>query len=237
MNIIGFVPLRGGSKGIPDKNIKNFCGCPLFYWIVDSLIKNELNSIYISTNTYRVNELVDEYFLGQFDDKLFIHQRSQESADDRAHWETAVLELIQEKSLKDDDILVMAQVTSPFTQSHHIQEAFELYKSKDCKGSIVTCAKTHRFVWQKMGAFSSKPLNYDFRHRPRRQDFGGTLIENGAFCINTVGNLRRDKNRLSSPVSVYEMPEWTYTEIDNEDDWHYAEYLFKKYVLEEGSHK
>lgn len=62
-------------------------------------------------------------------------------------------------------------------------------------------------------------MNYDYRHRPRRQEFHGMLMENGAFYINTVANIVRDGNRLSGHIGIYEMPEYTATEIDEPDDW------------------
>lgn len=72
--------------------------------------------------------------------------------------------------------------------------------------------------------------NYQFEKRPRRQDFNGVLIENGAFYINSVSNIISSKNRLSGKISIYEMEEYKYVEIDEENDWVIAESLMRKYT-------
>lgn len=68
-------------------------------------------------------------------------------------------------------------------------------------------------------------------NRPRRQNFKGELMENGAFYINTVSNILKSGNRLSGKIGIYEMPEYTATEIDEPDDWTILENLMRKHVL------
>lgn len=68
-------------------------------------------------------------------------------------------------------------------------------------------------------------------NRPRRQNFKGELMENGAFYINTVSNILKSGNRLSGKIGIYEMPEYTATEIDEPDDWIILENLMRKHVL------
>ena len=76
------------------------------------------------------------------------------------------------------------------------------------------------------------PINYDYLKRPRRQEFDGYLVENGAFYINTREGLIKDNCRLSGKVGVYEMPEETYFEIDEPSDWIVIENLLhKKYFV------
>jgi N-acylneuraminate cytidylyltransferase len=74
-------------------------------------------------------------------------------------------------------------------------------------------------------------MNYDYRHRPRRQEFDGMLMENGAFYINTVANILASGNRLSGKIGIYEMPEYTSFEIDEPDDWQVMENLMRKHIL------
>ena len=72
------------------------------------------------------------------------------------------------------------------------------------------------------------PVNYDYRNRPRRQDFEGLIAENGACYINSVGNIKRDKCRLTEKIAAYELPSYTAYEIDEEADWIIVETLMKK---------
>ena len=73
------------------------------------------------------------------------------------------------------------------------------------------------------------PVNYDYRNRPRRQDFEGLIAENGACYINTVGNILHDKCRLSGKIAAYELPSYTSYEIDEPNDWIIVETLMKYY--------
>ena len=78
---------------------------------------------------------------------------------------------------------------------------------------------------------NGEALNYDIFNRPRRQDFQGTLIENGAFYISSISDIKQSKNRISGNIGIYEMPEYTYTEIDEIEDWIVAESIMQKFVL------
>lgn len=58
-------------------------------------------------------------------------------------------------------------------------------------------------------------------------------MENGAFYINKIENILSSNNRLSGKIGIYEMPEYTATELDEPDDWIILENLMKKYILPE----
>ncbi|MCD4756738.1 MAG: hypothetical protein K8R39_00525 [Arcobacteraceae bacterium] len=93
---------------------------------------------------------------------------------------------------------------------------------------MLTCTRVKSFFWDNNGS----ALNYDYKNRPRRQDFDGVLVENGAFYINNIDNILKYKNRLSGKIEIYEMNEYKNIDIDEEDDWLVAEKMMKKYILE-----
>ena len=93
--------------------------------------------------------------------------------------------------------------------------------------SIITCVRNYRFFWNENGT----SMNYDYMNRPRRQNFSGMLMENGAFYINTVSNIKKTGNRLSGKIGIYEMPDYTAFEIDEPDDWLILENLMHKHIL------
>lgn len=99
--------------------------------------------------------------------------------------------------------------------------------AKGMYDSIITCVRNYRFFWNEDGS----SINYDYLNRPRRQNFKGMLMENGAFYINSVGNILKNNNRLGVKVGIYEMPGYTATEIDEPDDWIILENLMYKHVL------
>ena len=85
--------------------------------------------------------------------------------------------------------------------------------------SVLSVVKQKRFCWVMDQEGFAKPDNYDIFHRPRRQEFDGYLVENGAFYITRRRNLLSSGNRISGNIRVYEMEESTYFEIDELSDW------------------
>ena len=230
MQTIAFIPVRGGSKSIPLKNIKLFCGKPLVCWNIEALEAcSHVDEIVVATDSKEIEQVVlDGYYK-----KTHIYHRSAENACDTASTESVMLEYIEkyigtkdDVRLADDDVFMLVQATSPLTQTCHFSEALQQY-AEGIYDSMLTCVRNKRFFWKADGS----SLNYDYRHRPRRQEFNGLLMENGAFYINTVANILASGNRLSGKIGIYEMPEYTSFEIDEPDDWIIMENLMRKHVL------
>jgi N-acylneuraminate cytidylyltransferase len=221
--VTAFIPLRGGSKSIPLKNIKPLCGKPLVYWVMSALEEtNTVDEIVVATDCDEIEQTALSFGFS----KTKIYRRSAENASDTASTESVMLEYLCKSNLADDTIFLLVQATSPLTQTDHFFEALKLYQEKKYD-SLLTCVRNYRFFWNKDGTGK----NYDYRQRPRRQSFNGQLMENGAFYINSVGNIKRTKNRLSGKIGIYEMPEYTAVEIDEPDDWMVLEKLAQKYIL------
>jgi N-acylneuraminate cytidylyltransferase len=224
MKILAFIPVRGGSKTIVLKNIKFFCGKPLVYWTMAALQSvARVDEIVVATDTDSIADVVNDFHIP----KAKIYRRSTENAADTSITESVMLEYICQRNLQPDEIFMLVQATSPLTESTHFAEALNRY-SEGKYDSMLTCVRNRRFFWNEDGT----PENYDYRNRPRRQDFKGNLMENGAFYINTIGNIIRSGNRLSGRIGIYEMPEYTGFEIDEPDDWQIMEHLMHKYVLD-----
>lgn len=223
MKTIAFIPVRGGSKSIPLKNIKPFCGRPLVCWSIEALENCPVvDEIIVATDSAEIERAV----LSQSYAKTTIYHRSAENACDTASTESVMLEYIEQATLADDDIFMLVQATSPLTETIHFSEALALY-AKGEYDSIITCVRNYRFFWNEDGT----SMNYDYMNRPRRQNFRGMLMENGAFYINKVKNILANGNRLGGRIGIYEMPEYTATEIDEPDDWMILENLMRKHVL------
>ena len=221
--VTAFIPVRGGSKSIPLKNIREFCGKPLVYWNIAALQAAGLvDKIVVATDSDDIEATVRSFGF----DKVEIYRRSAENASDTASTESVMLEYIHAARLSEETVFMLVQATSPLTQTIHFQEALQLY-SEGNYDSLLTCVVNKRFFWNKNGT----PRNYDYMNRPRRQNFDGELMENGAFYINTVKNILQSGNRLSGKIGIYEMPEYTAIEIDEPDDWTMLENLMRKHVL------
>ncbi len=220
---IAFIPARCGSKSIKYKNIKLFCGKPLVYWNISALEKSSLiDEIIVATDCEKIGKVVQEFkFL-----KTKVFYRSKLNAKDQSSTESVMLEYLNQENYSDQDNFILVQATSPLTETSDFEKGI-LKLKKDKSDSLLSCVRIKRFFWSD----KNKPINYNYKNRPRRQDFKGTLIENGAFYINTVSNIINSRNRLSGKISIYEMSEYKYVEIDEENDWILAEKLMKKYIL------
>lgn len=223
MSVIAFIPVRCGSKSIPFKNIKILCGKPLVYWTVNALQQCEkIDEIYVATDCDKIETIVADLNLP----KVKIYRRSPENAQDASSTESVMLEFINSRKINEDTDFILAQATSPLTSTANYSEALDMYFNGDYN-SILTCVRLKKFFWNDNGT----PMNYDYLNRPRRQDFNGVLTENGAFYINKVANILKNKNRLSGKIGIYEMPEYSVVDLDEPDDWIVAETLMKKYIV------
>ncbi len=220
---LAFIPVRCGSKSIPFKNIKNFCGKPLVYWNLEALQNSSsIDKIFVATDCEEIMSVVNSFSF----DKVEVYNREPQNANDTASTESVMLEFIATRKFSNNDLFFLVQATSPLTQSKDFDKALKILKTEKAD-SILTCVRTKSFFWNKNGF----PLNYDYKTRPRRQDFEGVLMENGSFYISTIANIIKYKNRLSGKIAIYEMEEFTAVEIDEEDDWLIAEKLMIKHII------
>lgn len=219
MKTIAFIPVRGGSKSIPLKNIKNFCGKPLVYWTIKAAVDTKsIDKVIVATDSDEIESVVQELLLP----KVSIYRRNPENAKDTSSTESVILEYLENTSVSSFDNLVLIQATSPLLQSEDLEKGFKLIEEYD---SVLSVVRSKRFFWDEEG----KPVNYDLFNRPRRQDFDGLLMENGAFYINSISNILKFRNRLSGKIGLVEMPEFTAYEIDEEEDWVIVESLMRRF--------
>ncbi len=228
-----FIPVRGGSQSIPLKNIKNLAGQPLIFWTLKAAQDSkDIQKIFVATDHPEIARVSKSFGFS----KLQMYHRSPENAGHQSSTESVMLEFLssvqngefqkfdgfQPKKFEPHDQFVLIQATNPFLEASHLDSAIR-QKLKNKTESVLSAVRTKRFFWSNDG----KPINYDFNKRPRRQDFSGMYMENGAFYINSVGNILRDKNRLTGPVEIFEMPEESGFEIDEPADWVICEELLK----------
>lgn len=221
---IALIPARGGSKSIPLKNIKLFNGKPLIYWNLQALQDSTIDEIYVATDSKEIKDTVLSFNFS----KVFIYDRSKDNAQDTSSTESVMLEFIKNKNISKDTYLFLVQLTSPLTRTEDFHKAFiQLENTK--ADSLLTAVLSKRFFWSKNDDGFYKSENYNYENRPRRQDFNGLLMENGAFYINKVENILKNQNRLYGNITIYEMPEYMGIELDEELDWILAEKLMIYY--------
>lgn len=222
---IAFIPVRCGSKSIPMKNIKHLCGKPLIYWCLESLEHaSSIEKVIVATDCKEIAECSMSFGFK----KVEIYHREPENATDTSSTESVILEYLSKHHYADTTPFFLVQATNPFTTTADFDKALNQLASTN-SDSLITCAINKHFFWDESGV----ALNYDYANRPRRQDFKGILAENGAFYINSIKNILKSKNRLSGKITVYQMPTYSLTEIDEEEDWIIVENLMKRFRIEE----
>ena len=223
--VVAFIPARCGSKSIPFKNIKPLGGRPLIYWNLEALEAcPEVDEIVVATDCKEIIAVVEGFAF----QKVSVYQRSAENAQDTSSTESVMLEYLEQSNLDGDVTFMLVQITSPLTRAIDFSLALQALQTSGAD-SLLTCVRIKRFFWSDQG----EAQNYDFRNRPRRQDFAGQLMENGAFYINTVENIRRDNNRLSGRIIIHELPEYMATEIDEPHDWQLMEHLIMEHRVDQ----
>lgn len=225
---VAFIPVRGGSKSIPLKNIKPISGKPLVYWTVKAACGCKyIDKVYVTTDSDKIKETVESFKMGveaELFSKAEVIGRSAESASDTASTEFAMLEFANKY---DFDNIVLVQATSPLLQASDLDRGFEAFQSEGTN-SVLSVVRQKRFHWGNDENGFAHPTNYDVFHRPRRQEFDGYLVENGAFYISSKADLIKSQNRVSGNIKAVEMNEDTFFEIDEPSDWVIIEALMKK---------
>ena len=223
MTVVALVPARCGSKSIRLKNIRPFCGQPLLYWPLNALEgAHSVDRVIVATDCPEIVSCVEEFNFS----KVRIFHRKADNARDQSATEDVMIEYLDQAGLSPDDLLLLVQATSPFTLNKDFDAGINQLRTTQID-SLLSCSRIKRFLWDETG----QPLNYKYQNRPRRQDFSGTMVENGAFYLNSVQNIKSHKNRLSGSIGIYEMPTYASLELDEEDDWQHGESLMKKYLL------
>jgi len=219
---VAFIPVRGGSKSVPLKNIKEIAGKPLVYWAIKAACEcDEIDEVYVATDSESIRDVISTHCYHNLFDKLSVVGRSKETSTDTASTEMAMLEFAQNHYF---DNIVLIQATSPLITACDLSNGFNTYNSNDCD-SVLSVVRQKRFCWEINEEGYAKPINYNISKRPRRQEFNGYLVENGAFYITSRNNLLKFKNRLSGKICAVEMEEDSYYEIDEPIDWIIVEKL------------
>ena len=209
---------RGGSKGIKRKNLQDFLGRPLVLWQAGACAASGVfDAVVVSSDDPDI--LAVAAAAGHL-----AHARSAEASSDTASSEAVMSEVAEWYAAAHAPLraLCLAQPTSPLAAAADYAAAWTLLQRSGAD-SLVTVCRRHIFLWQPAAGEGSHvgaatPLNYDPQRRPRRQDWPGVLVENGAFYFVRAAAYARRSCRLEGSVVAYEMDEWKAAEIDSPDD-------------------
>lgn len=219
MRWVAYMPLRGGSKSIPGKNIRLMAGRPLFAWALGAALDSaSFDEVWVGTDSDAIATSVQQIF----EDRVRVFRRAPHTCTDEASTESAQLEFAQVVPFT---VLCTIQATSPMTAPLDFQQARQSFDAAGAD-SLLTATRVKRFFWND----DARPLNYDPAKRPRRQEFRGTLMENGAFYFTRRQLLETTQCRLGGRIVIHEMAGDSAAEIDEPDDWNEVERLLRERV-------
>lgn len=224
---VAFIPVRGGSKSIPLKNIKLLNGKPLVYWTVAAACDcGYIDRVYVATDSDQIKQAVSVFAREDKErfKKVYVVGRSEESVTDTASTEMAMLEFAKTHEF---DNIVLIQATSPMLTGADLDNGFTVLEGNDTD-SVISVVPQKRFMWQIDNEGIASPSNYDVFNRPRRQEFEEYYVENGAFYITSRKLLLESQNRVSGKIRVALMSEDSYYEIDEPEDFAVVEGLMLK---------
>ncbi len=226
-HVVAIILARGGSKGIPGKNIIDFCGKPLIVWTIEQFQRAKgVDSIWVSSDSEEI------LAIGRSCNVETIHRPDDISSDvatSESGWLHA-LEIIKNK-VRRVDIAIAPQVTSPLREPADIERGFLDFQEQKCDSMFSCSVAEDLFFWEKMPDGVLRSVNYDYRNRSRRQNFPKQYIENGSFYIFRPDVLRQYNNRLGGKIGFTQMESWKMFEIDSMKDIKMCEALMKTFML------
>jgi len=231
-SVLAIIPARGGSKGVPRKNIKDLCGKPLIAWTIEEALKSKyIDRTIASTEDGEIAEISRKYGA----EVPFL--RPKELAKDDTPTVDVIIDLInrleQYEGYKPDYVCVL-QCTSPFRKSKHIDEGLEQLINSDGDFIIGVCESEINPFWMKK-IENGKLLNFmeDSPTYNRRQDLPTIYRLNGALYIGRTDMLVENKNWYTGNTLPYIMRNKDSIDIDTIMDFKFAELLMKEKMLNE----
>jgi len=218
--ITAFIPARGGSKGIANKNIKIFSGKPLIMHTIEyALNSHKIDEVVVSTDDEKISAVAKSA-------GIKVIKRPANLSTDTALTESAIKHFIQSIDNK-PNIIVLLQATSPVRPIGALDNAIE-YFVKEKFDSLLSICPNHNFFWNinKDGKINA---NYNYLNRPRRQDMkinDKQFLENGSIYIFTHEHFIKTGNRLGGNIGFVEWPEEYSIEIDTLLDFIIAEQIY-----------
>jgi N-acylneuraminate cytidylyltransferase len=232
MNTCCIIPARGGSKGIPKKNITPIYGKPLIAWTILAAKKSKYlkDKIYVSSDDEEILEIGKRYGAKGI-------LRPNQIAGDSSPSEEALAHAV-EKTECSPDFTVFLQPTSPLRSPKDIDLAIETFTAGRYDSLFSGSDAQDCCIWREHDWISGSDrlvsVTYDYHHRKMRQDFERLYLENGSIYIFKNSLLSKNNNRLGGKIGVYIMEGWKSHEIDDLDDLDLCEFYLKKRTKELG---
>jgi len=228
-NIVAVIPARGGSKGIPNKNIVSIYGHPLISWSIHQAISSKkISSVWVTSDDQKILEIAKQYGSN-------IIERPPELAKDTSSSESAWIHSIDYLSKLNivPDLIVGMQATSPIRNHEDLDAAINTFLGNNYDSLLSVSELEDYFTWTLDNNSNASPLNYDINNRKPRQQISKSYLENGSFYIFKPQLIKKFNNRLYGKIGMYLMDKHKSFQIDNEEDIKICTGIMKEYNMKQ----
>ena len=216
------IPARGGSKGVPRKNVRPLGGRPLLAWTVEQVLATPGLVPYVSTEDAQIADVARAHGAQVID-------RPAELAQDTTASEPVIehaIEVVTEQTGRPDRVMFL-QATSPFREPGTLGRALAQFEQTGVD-SLVGVVPASIFLWQREPEVRA---HYPWQARPRRQDMTADQLryrETGSLYLTRTEVYEREHNRLGGRIGLFVMAESEGLDIDTEADFAHAEWLLER---------
>lgn len=223
--MIAIIPARGGSKGLPGKNLRNLNGKPLIAYTIEAALKSKyITRLILSTDDVKIAKIAKQY------GAEVPFMRPSHLATDNAKaidaYKYTCERLEGEENIEISEFMVL-QPTSPFRTAKHIDEAVDLYKNKKADSVIGYCQEHHPIIWHKYITEAGKIESIFEGTIRNRQEEKPTYFPNGAIYIFKRKIIEQELY-FTDKSFAYIMNRQDSVDIDSLEDFEYAEFLLTK---------
>lgn len=222
---VAIIPARGGSKGIPRKNVRDVAGRPMIAWTIEAARRAEtVSRVVVSTDDDEIAAVSERW-------GALVVRRPSEIAGDTATSESALLHTLDEmeKAGRVEDVVAFLQCTSPLTAAEDIDGTVRLVLSGEADSALAVCA-FHYFLWRDGAAQTeagASGVNHDKAGRQMRQQREAEWLETGAVYAMTTDGLRAHGHRFFGVTRTHETPVSRRLEIDEPADLELADTILR----------
>lgn len=231
MNVLAITPARGGSKGVPRKNIKTLLGKPLIQYTIESAIACPLITRYVvNTEDSEIREFAESLGVetqGRPED--FWYDNTFQEVDRLLQWSVGDIEEKGDKV----DLVVLLYPTAPLRRTEHITACIDLVCNKGFD-SALTLREDRSYIWQRLNKENeAEPVNYDPNRRgPNQMEGWNQWVENKAVYVVKRDLLMETGCRLGGRIGFVEMSKLESIDIDTPEDFELAEFILKMKAAE-----
>lgn len=228
--VIAVITARGGSKGLPGKNIRHLCDKPLIAHTIDAALEAKIfDRVIVTTDCNDIADISLQY-------GAEVQMRPSELASDTSGSYEVVEHLLNvlHSEMNEPESFMLLQPTSPLRTANHINEAYQLYKEKQYSslaGIVENDITPFKCFVENEETGDVEPLfDWESLTKPR-QKLPKTFLINGAIYICNIKDFLKQKSFFSQPFGVYKMDHMSSTDIDNIEDFMKAESFLLETIM------